>query len=45
MECLLKLRIPVYSVIFDENITKPSDRVKFDIRDNYWKVMEDTAQY
>ena len=43
MERLLKLRIPVYSVIFDENITKPGDRVKFDIRDNYWKVMEDTV--
>ena len=34
MERLLKFRIPIYSVIFDENITKPSDWVKFDIRDN-----------
>ena len=33
----------MYSVIFDENITKPGDQVKFDIRDNYWKVMEDTV--
>ena len=43
MECLLKLRVLVYSVIFDKNITKPSDWVKFDIQDNYWKFMEDTV--
>ena len=43
IERLLKLRIPVYSMIFDESITKQSDPARFDIRDNYWKVMEDTV--
>ena len=32
--------MPIYSVIFDENITKPGDKVKPDLKDNYWSVME-----
>ena len=41
IERLLKLRIPVYGVIFDDNITKPADRAILDIRDRFWAVMED----
>ena len=41
IERLLKLRIPVYSVIFDEAITKSSIRATLDLKDEYWKVMED----
>ena len=40
IECLLRLRVPIYSVIFDDNITKPGDRVKLDLKDNYWSIME-----
>ena len=43
MERLLKLRVPVYSVIFDDSVTKPSDRCILDIRDSFWKVMEDVC--
>ena len=35
------LRIPVYSVIFDDSVTKPCGRVKLDLKDNFWKVIED----
>ena len=41
IERLLQLRIPVYSVIFDEAITKSSIRATLDLKDEYWKVMED----
>ena len=41
MARLLKLRVAVYGVIFDESVTSPNDRVKLDIRDDFWKVMED----
>ena len=40
LERLLRLRIPVYGVIFDENITKPADRNILDIRDSFWQVIE-----
>ena len=40
MDRLLKLRIPVYGVIFDDEITKPADRTILDIRDSFWPVME-----
>ena len=40
---LLKLRIPVYSVIFDDSVTKPCDRIKLDLKDNFWKIIEDTV--
>ena len=40
MDRLLKLRIPVYGVIFDDEITKPADRTILDIRDSFWAVME-----
>ena len=43
MERLLKLRVPVYSVIFDDSVTKPSDRCILDIRGSFWKVMEDVC--
>jgi len=38
---LLSLRLPVYSVLYGDQITKPSDRSKLDIGDSFWKVMED----
>ena len=38
---LLKLRVAVYAVIFDENITKPGERIRLDIKDDFWKVIED----
>ena len=41
IERLLKLRVQVYSVIFDDSVTKPSDRNILDIRDSFWKIMED----
>ena len=41
MEHLLKLHIPVYAVIFDDEVTKPSDRLKLDLKDNFWKIMEE----
>ena len=41
MERLLKLRIAVYSVIFDDGVTKPGDHVKLDLKDSFWKVMEE----
>ena len=43
MQRLIKLRVAVYSVIFDDKITKPSDRAQLDISDANWKVMEDVT--
>ena len=40
IELLLRLRVPIYSFIFYDNITKPGDRVKLDLKDNYWSIME-----
>ena len=40
IERLLRLRVPIYSFIFYDNITKPGDRVKLDLKDNYWSIME-----
>jgi hypothetical protein len=40
LEHLLKLRIPVYGVIFDDKITKQVDRIKLDFKDNFWNIME-----
>ena len=37
---LLELRIPLYATIFDERVTKVGDRVKLDIKDADWAVME-----
>ena len=35
----------IYSVIFDENITKPSNRVRFDIQDNLLVGHGENARY
>jgi hypothetical protein len=43
MQRLLKLRVPVYSVIFDDEYTKPGDRMILDIKDCFWKTMEDVV--
>ena len=40
MDRLLKVRIPVYGVIFNDEITKPVDHTILDIRDSFWAVME-----
>ena len=37
---LLELRVPIYSVIFNDKYTKASDRMALDISDVYWKTME-----
>ena len=41
LQRLLKLRVPIYTVIFDEAITKVGDRARLDIKDSYWKIIED----
>ena len=41
IERLLELRVQVYSGIFDDLVTRPSDRNILDIRDSFWKIMED----
>ena len=41
IERLLKLRVSVYGVLFDEAVTKKSDRVSLDLKDSTWKVLED----
>ncbi|KAK6188956.1 hypothetical protein SNE40_005025 [Patella caerulea] len=38
---LLELRLPVYTVIFDESVTKICDRQQRDIRDSFWKIIEE----
>ena len=38
---LLELRIPIYGVIMDDKVTKPSDRMDMDISDTMWRIMED----
>ena len=38
---LLKLRVSVYGVLFDEKVTKPGDRASFELKDSTWKVLED----
>ena len=42
LQRLLKLRVPIYTVIFDESVTKVGDRVRLDIKDSYWKIIEDS---
>ena len=37
---LLQLRVPVYAVLHDESVTKPSDRSILDLNDSNWKVLE-----
>ena len=37
MQRLLKLRVPIYGII----LTKPSDRLKLDLKDSFWKIMEE----
>ncbi|XP_069140012.1 E3 SUMO-protein ligase ZBED1-like [Argopecten irradians] len=41
MSRLLALRLPLYTVLYDDQITKTSDRSKLDISDAFWKIMED----
>ena len=40
MQRLLELRVPIYAVLFDEKVTKSSDRSYLDIKDCHWQVME-----
>ena len=40
-ERLLKLRIPVLSVLLDKDITKPNMRRDLDLSDQQWSVLED----
>lgn len=43
MKRLLLLRVPVYSVLMNEEITKPAIRTSLDLKDNVWKTMEDVV--
>ena len=38
---LIKLRIPVLTVLIDESITKPTDRYTLDLKDTWWRIAED----
>ena len=38
---LLKLRVSVYGVLWDETIIKQSERASFDLKDSVWKLLED----
>ena len=40
MKRLLDLRVALYAVIFDDKVTKSSDRQKLDIKDGDWLTME-----
>ena len=40
MDRLLKLRVPVYAVLFDDQITNKSDRASLDIKDCHWQILE-----
>ena len=40
MQRLLELRIPIYSVLYDDKLTKSTDRSYLDIKDCHWQVME-----
>lgn len=37
---LLKLRVRVYAVLFNDSVTKASDRIKLDIPDAFWSTIE-----
>ena len=41
MERLLKLRVAAYGVMFDDQVTKPADRQRLEMKESYWTVMED----
>ena len=38
---LIELRIPIFAVLWDENITKSSVRSSLDLKDSTWKILED----
>ena len=40
MKRLIQIRAHVNAVLYDETITKPTDRMSLDIKDSTWKVME-----
>ena len=40
---LLKIRVAIYGVLLDENVTKPSERANLAVPEASWKVMEDVA--
>ena len=41
MQRPLKLCVPIYGVIFDDDLTKPSDGLKLDLKYSFWKIMEE----
>ena len=43
MSRLLRLRVPVYSVLIDDKFTTEADRKTLDMSDKTWKVMEDAV--
>lgn len=38
---LIELRIPIFAVLWDENVTKSSVRASLDLKDSTWKILED----
>ena len=40
MQRLLELRAPLYPILYDEKVTKTSNRSYLDIKDCHWQVME-----
>ena len=41
MKRLLLLRVPIYAVLYDDSVTKQSDKGRLDMKDSTWKVMEE----
>ena len=37
---IAEFRIPIYSVLFDDKLTKSSDRSCLDLKDCHWQVIE-----
>ena len=38
---LIELRLAIFAVLWDEDVTKPSVRSSLDLKDNTWKILED----
>ena len=41
VERLLKLRVSIYGVLYQDGIISSSDRAQFDLKDSVWKLLED----
>ena len=41
VERLLKLRVSIYGVLYQDGIISSTDRAQFDLKDSVWKLLED----